>query len=90
MPLDDRIGPDAAPADFPVRGGGLLFLGASNPIRDLDLMATAHPVGERRMDVNAAGTRLIVVGNFKNAGAVWCDEPEDDVQSDHAGRSPSV
>ncbi len=29
--------------------GGLLFLGASNPIRDLDLMATAHPVGERRM-----------------------------------------
>ena len=29
--------------------GGLLFVGASNPIRDLDLMATAHPVGERRM-----------------------------------------
>ncbi|MEO7351375.1 MAG: 2-succinyl-5-enolpyruvyl-6-hydroxy-3-cyclohexene-1-carboxylic-acid synthase [Marmoricola sp.] len=29
--------------------GGLVFLGASNPIRDLDLMATAHPVGERRM-----------------------------------------
>ena len=29
--------------------GGLLFLGASNPIRDLDLMATAHPVGEHRM-----------------------------------------
>ena len=24
-------------------------MGASNPIRDLDLMATAHPVGERRM-----------------------------------------
>jgi 2-succinyl-5-enolpyruvyl-6-hydroxy-3-cyclohexene-1-carboxylate synthase len=29
--------------------GGLLFVGASNPIRDLDLMATAYPVGERRM-----------------------------------------
>ena len=29
--------------------GGLLFVGASNPIRDLDLMASAHPVGERRM-----------------------------------------
>jgi 2-succinyl-5-enolpyruvyl-6-hydroxy-3-cyclohexene-1-carboxylate synthase len=29
--------------------GGLLFVGASNPIRDLDLMAHAHPVGERRM-----------------------------------------
>jgi 2-succinyl-5-enolpyruvyl-6-hydroxy-3-cyclohexene-1-carboxylate synthase len=29
--------------------GGLLVVGASNPIRDLDLMATAHPVGERRM-----------------------------------------
>ena len=29
--------------------GGLLFVGASNPIRDLDLMATAQPVGERRM-----------------------------------------
>lgn len=28
--------------------GGLLFVGASNPIRDLDLMATAYPVGERR------------------------------------------
>ena len=29
--------------------GGLLVVGASNPIRDLDLMATAQPVGERRM-----------------------------------------
>ncbi len=29
--------------------GGLLFVGASNPVRDLDLMASAHPVGERRM-----------------------------------------
>ncbi len=29
--------------------GGLLVVGASNPIRDLDLMAGAHPAGERRM-----------------------------------------
>ncbi|WP_030483138.1 2-succinyl-5-enolpyruvyl-6-hydroxy-3-cyclohexene-1-carboxylic-acid synthase [Nocardioides aequoreus] len=29
--------------------GGLLVVGASNPIRDLDLMAGAHPVGQRRM-----------------------------------------
>jgi 2-succinyl-5-enolpyruvyl-6-hydroxy-3-cyclohexene-1-carboxylate synthase len=29
--------------------GGLIFVGASNPIRDLDLMATSHPVGEHRM-----------------------------------------
>ena len=28
--------------------GGLLHVGASNPIRDLDLMAGAYPVGERR------------------------------------------
>lgn len=29
--------------------GGLLFVGASQPARDLDLVAVAHPVGERRM-----------------------------------------
>ncbi|SDS62695.1 2-succinyl-5-enolpyruvyl-6-hydroxy-3-cyclohexene-1-carboxylate synthase [Nocardioides scoriae] len=29
--------------------GGLLVVGASNPVRDLDLMAGAHPAGERRM-----------------------------------------
>ena len=28
--------------------GGLLVVGASSPIRDLDLMAPAYPVGERR------------------------------------------
>ena len=37
--------------------GGLLFVGASNPIRDLDLMATAHPVGERRMVLANRGPR---------------------------------
>lgn len=29
--------------------GGLLVVGASNPVRDLDLMATPHPAGERRL-----------------------------------------
>lgn len=28
--------------------GGLLFIGSSNPIRDLDLMARPYPVGEKR------------------------------------------
>ncbi len=35
--------------------GGLVFVGASNPIRDLDLMATAHPVGEHRMVLSNRG-----------------------------------
>ncbi len=39
----------AAAVDAVNPPGGLLFVGASNPIRDLDLMAGAHPVGERRM-----------------------------------------
>ncbi len=39
----------AAAVDRANPPGGLLFVGASNPIRDLDLMAGAHPVGERRM-----------------------------------------
>jgi 2-succinyl-5-enolpyruvyl-6-hydroxy-3-cyclohexene-1-carboxylate synthase len=34
---------------------GLLFVGASQPARDLDLVATAHPVGERRMVVANRG-----------------------------------
>ncbi|GAB3989629.1 2-succinyl-5-enolpyruvyl-6-hydroxy-3-cyclohexene-1-carboxylic-acid synthase [Nocardioides marmoraquaticus] len=29
--------------------GGLLVVGASNPVRDLDLMAGAHPAGEHRL-----------------------------------------
>ncbi len=29
---------------------GLLVVGSSHPIRDLDLMAVAHPVGERRVE----------------------------------------
>ncbi len=39
----------AAVVDSTNPPGGLLVVGASNPIRDLDLMAGAHPVGERRM-----------------------------------------
>ncbi len=34
---------------------GLLVVGASSPIRDLDLMATAHPVGERRKTIANRG-----------------------------------
>lgn len=39
----------AAVVDAANPPGGLLVVGASNPIRDLDLMAGAHPVGEHRM-----------------------------------------
>ncbi len=35
--------------------GGLVFVGASNPIRDLDLMSTSHPVGEHRMVLSNRG-----------------------------------
>jgi 2-succinyl-5-enolpyruvyl-6-hydroxy-3-cyclohexene-1-carboxylate synthase len=35
--------------------GGLLFVGASNPVRDLDLMVARYPVGEHRMVVGNRG-----------------------------------
>lgn len=35
--------------------GGLLTVGASNPIRDLDLMARPYPVGERRLVIANRG-----------------------------------
>ena len=35
--------------------GGLLFVGASNPIRDLDLMVARYDVGDRRMVVGNRG-----------------------------------
>lgn len=38
-----------------VPAGGLLWVGASSPIRDLDLMAAPHPVGERRLQVANRG-----------------------------------
>ncbi|MGY2873069.1 2-succinyl-5-enolpyruvyl-6-hydroxy-3-cyclohexene-1-carboxylate synthase [Marmoricola sp. URHA0025 HA25] len=39
----------AAAVNAAVPAGGLLHVGASNPIRDLDLMAKPYPVGERRL-----------------------------------------
>ncbi len=39
----------AAEVSAAIPPGGLLFVGASNPIRDLDLMARPYPVGERRL-----------------------------------------
>lgn len=55
--LDQRIAAEgeltpydvAAGVHAALPAGGLLVVGASNPIRDLDLMAGAYPVGERRM-----------------------------------------
>ena len=35
--------------------GGLLFVGASNPVRDLDLMTAPYAVGDRRMVVGNRG-----------------------------------
>ncbi len=35
--------------------GGLLFVGASNPVRDLDLMVAPYEVGDRRMVVGNRG-----------------------------------
>ena len=35
--------------------GGLLFVGASNPVRDLDLMVAPYKVGDRRMVVGNRG-----------------------------------
>ncbi|MDQ6934675.1 MAG: 2-succinyl-5-enolpyruvyl-6-hydroxy-3-cyclohexene-1-carboxylic-acid synthase [Actinomycetota bacterium] len=39
----------AAAVSAALPAAGLLFVGASNPIRDLDLMARAYPVGEHRL-----------------------------------------
>lgn len=45
----------AAAVHAAVPAGGLLHVGASNPIRDLDLMAGAYPVGERRLVIANRG-----------------------------------
>lgn len=45
----------AAAVHQAVPPGGLLFVGASNPIRDLDLVARPHPVGERRLHLANRG-----------------------------------
>jgi 2-succinyl-5-enolpyruvyl-6-hydroxy-3-cyclohexene-1-carboxylate synthase len=55
--IDDRVAAEpgltpydvAAEVNLAVPPGGLLYVGASNPVRDLDLMARPYPVGERRM-----------------------------------------
>lgn len=39
----------AAEVNAAIPAGGMLFIGASNPIRDLDLMARPYRVGEHRM-----------------------------------------
>ena len=52
--LRDRE-PDAGPyvvaraVNAAVPPGGLLFIGSSSPVRDLDLVARPYPVGERRL-----------------------------------------
>lgn len=45
----------AAAVHAAVPAEGLLLVGASNPIRDLDLMAGAYPVGERRLIIANRG-----------------------------------
>lgn len=45
----------AAEVNAAVPPGGLLYVGASNPIRDLDLMARPYPVGERRLVIANRG-----------------------------------
>lgn len=45
----------AAAVHAAVPAEGLLFVGASNPVRDLDLMAGAYPVGERRLIIANRG-----------------------------------
>jgi 2-succinyl-5-enolpyruvyl-6-hydroxy-3-cyclohexene-1-carboxylate synthase len=45
----------AAAVNAALPPGGLLHVGASNPIRDLDLMARPYPVGERRLVIANRG-----------------------------------
>jgi 2-succinyl-5-enolpyruvyl-6-hydroxy-3-cyclohexene-1-carboxylate synthase len=45
----------AAAVNAAVPAGGLLHVGASNPIRDLDLMARPYPVGEHRLVIANRG-----------------------------------
>ncbi|MBO9522437.1 MAG: 2-succinyl-5-enolpyruvyl-6-hydroxy-3-cyclohexene-1-carboxylic-acid synthase [Nocardioidaceae bacterium] len=45
----------AAEVHAAVPPGGLLFVGASNPIRDLDLVAGAYDVGQRRLVIANRG-----------------------------------
>jgi 2-succinyl-5-enolpyruvyl-6-hydroxy-3-cyclohexene-1-carboxylate synthase len=45
----------AAAVSAAVPAGGLLFVGASNPVRDLDLSVAPYRVGERRMVIGNRG-----------------------------------
>lgn len=45
----------AAAVNAALPAGGLLHVGASNPIRDLDLMAKPYPVGQRRLVIANRG-----------------------------------
>jgi 2-succinyl-5-enolpyruvyl-6-hydroxy-3-cyclohexene-1-carboxylate synthase len=45
----------AAAVNAALPAGGLLHIGASNPIRDFDLMARPYPVGERRLVIANRG-----------------------------------
>ena len=45
----------AAAVSAAVPAGGLLLVGASNPVRDLDLTAVPYPVGERRLVIANRG-----------------------------------
>ncbi len=45
----------AAAVSAAVPADGLLFVGASNPVRDLDLTAVPYPVGERRLVIANRG-----------------------------------
>ncbi len=50
LPL--RVAAEVALAVIP---GSLLFAGSSSPVRDLDVMATPYPVGERRLIIGNRG-----------------------------------
>jgi 2-succinyl-5-enolpyruvyl-6-hydroxy-3-cyclohexene-1-carboxylate synthase len=59
--LVKRRGADALPLAVAaevaaaVPPGGLLFAGSSSPVRDLDLMATPYPAGQRRLVIGNRG-----------------------------------
>jgi len=56
LPAGDLLGPDVARAvSRAVPPGGLLFVGSSQPLRDLDLVAAPYPAGQRRLVVANRG-----------------------------------
>lgn len=65
----------AAEVNAAIPPGGLLYVGASNPIRDLDLMARPYPVGERRMIIANRGLAGID-GTLSSAIGATIGRPE--------------